>query len=174
MKELYCEQLGERPKPEGRTGQGWARILKGLQDQFDERVDKLHTVIEVHSCALRALKDSHLREVYIGFCAEDTAEFACSNSLVESIVYAPEEHPDFHKDLELYEQTSSSSFGSPCKDLPIPLILPRLQGCEGIVGYETGKLLQLLKLVAEAVAAAAAAVSAVDLQCSASQESHYR
>ena len=45
------------------------------------------------------------------------------------------------------------------------------------VGYETGKLLQLLKLVAEAVAAAAAAaaaVSAVDLQCSASQESHYR
>ena len=111
MKELYCEQLGERPKPEGRTGQGWARILKGLQDQFDERVDKLHTVIEVHSCALRALKDSHLREVYIGFCAEDTAEFACSNSLVESIVYAPEEHPDFHKDLELYEQTSSSSFG---------------------------------------------------------------
>jgi len=49
---------------------------------------------------------------------------------------------------------------------------------ENRVGYETGKLLQLLKLVAEAVAAAAAAaaaaVSAVDLQCSASQESHYR
>ena len=43
---------------------------------------------------------------------------------------------------------------------------------EDLVGYETGKLLQLLKLVAEAVAAAA--VSAVDLQCSASQESHYR
>ena len=60
------------------------------------------------------------------------------------------------------------SFRSPCKDLPIPLILPRLQGCEGIVGYETGKLLQLLKLVAEAVAAAAAAaVSAVDLHYSA-------
>ena len=42
--------------------------------------------------------------MYIGFCAADTAEYACSNSLVESIVYAPEEHPDFHKDLELYSK----------------------------------------------------------------------
>ena len=117
MKELYLEQLLARAKPKGRTEEGWARILKGVQDQFDERVDRLHTVIDVHSCALRALKDKHLREVYIGFCAEDVAEYACSNSLVESIVYAPEEHPDFYKDLELCEQTSSSSFG-PLRDAP--------------------------------------------------------
>ena len=67
----------------------------------------LHDVLDVHRAALRALRDSHLREVYIGFCAEDTAVFAVPDLLVENFVHATEEHDSFDRDLQLLDQTTA-------------------------------------------------------------------
>lgn len=116
MRELYLEQLLERKRPQGRTRQGWTRILKTAQDALEHRLAELNRVDEIHAFALRCIKDEHLREVYLSFCVESVSEFALPAETVRNFVFASEEHPNFHKDLELFEQTnlpaSSSSLAT--------------------------------------------------------------
>lgn len=112
VRELYLEQLLERQKPQGRTGQGWTRILKTSQDALEHRLAELNRVDEIHAFALRCIKDQHLREAYWSFCVEDISEYALPAETVHNFVFASEEHPNFHKDLELFEQTNSPAFSS--------------------------------------------------------------
>ena len=101
----YCGQRGR-----------WSRILKTAQDALENRLAELHCVDEIHAFALRCIKDDHLREVYLSFCVEDISEFALPAETVHNVVFSSEEHPNFHKDLELFEQsktpasTTSKSF----------------------------------------------------------------
>ena len=107
VRELYLEQLLQRERPQGRTGQGWSRILKTAQDALENRLAELHCVDEIHAFALRCIKDDHLREVYLSFCVEDISEFALPAETVHNVVFSSEERPNFHKDLELFEQSKT-------------------------------------------------------------------
>ena len=107
IRELYLEQLLQRERPVGRTPDGWCKILKTYQDALESRLSGLRTVDELHSFALRCLRDHHLREVYLGFCVEDSCEFALSEQTLQDFVRASEEHPNFDKDLELFEQSQA-------------------------------------------------------------------
>ena len=97
VRELYLEQLLQRERPQGRTGQGWSRILKTAQDALENRLAELHCVDEIHAFALRCIKDDHLREVYLSFCVEDISEFALPAETVHNVVFSSEEHPNFTK-----------------------------------------------------------------------------
>ena len=101
--ELYLQ----RERPVGRTPDGWYKILKTCQDALESRLVACTRVDELHSFALRCLRDHHLREVYLGFCVEDSCEFALSEQTLQDFVRASEEHPNFDKDLELFEQSQA-------------------------------------------------------------------
>ena len=103
VRELYLEQLLLRPRPEGRSAEGWQRILQGFQDSLEVKLKTLHHISDIHSFALRALRDSHLREVYIGFCAADTSEFSVPEDVVASCVFPTQESDLFEQDLELFK-----------------------------------------------------------------------
>ena len=90
---------------------GWVWILGGFQDALEAKLRTLHYICDIHSFALRALRDNHLREVYIGFCAEDTSEFSVPESLVASCVFPTQESDSFEQDCKLFE-TTSRVFGS--------------------------------------------------------------
>ena len=75
------------------------------------RLRTLHYICDIHSFALRALRDNHLREVYIGFCAADTSEYSVPESLVASCVFPTQESDSFEQDCKLFE-TTGRVFGS--------------------------------------------------------------
>ena len=120
VRELYLEQLLLRPRPEGRSAEGWQRILKGFQDALELKLQTLHYICDIHSFALRALRDSHLREVYIGFCAADTSEHSVPEDLVASCVFPERESELFEQDIGLLE-VSRGAFGS-LKEAPAETI----------------------------------------------------
>ena len=102
----------QRPQPDRRSAEGWQSILSGFQQALENRLENLHTPLELHSFALRCLKDNHLREVYLSFCVEDVSSAALTEEQVRKVVFAEQEHENFEADLKLFEQTQEPSASS--------------------------------------------------------------
>ncbi|CAE7692335.1 unnamed protein product [Symbiodinium sp. CCMP2592] len=96
---LYVEQLCERPRPEGRSGSSWDKILSTYRVAFERRLEELHTVECVWRFATKCLKKQHLREVFEAFAPEDVAENCISEELQQASLHPVEEGPNFERDL---------------------------------------------------------------------------
>ena len=119
---LYVEQLIERPRPEGRSGSSWDRILSTYRVAFEQRLEELHTVQEVWKFAIKCLQKQHLKEAFIAFAPEDVAESCISEEVQQASLHPVEESSAFERDLlassvELRELLSDSLHCSGPKSL---------------------------------------------------------
>ena len=96
---LYIEQLCERPRPEGRSGQSWSRILNTYQVSFETHLASLTTIEQVWKFGKRCLRREHLKEVFRRFGFEDIFESCISQSVQQESLHQSEERPLFEKDL---------------------------------------------------------------------------
>ena len=111
---LYVEQLIERPRPEGRSGSSWDRILSTYRVAFEQRLEELHTVQGVWQFALKCLQKQHLKEAFIAFAPEDVAASCVSEEVQQASLHPTEESSTFERDLlassvELRELLSDSA-----------------------------------------------------------------
>ena len=117
---LYVEQLIERPRPEGRSGSSWDRILSTYRVAFEQRLEELHTVQGVWQFALKCLQKQHLKEAFIAFAPEDVAESCISEEVQQASLHPTEESSTFERDLlassvELRELLSGDSASADCE-----------------------------------------------------------
>ena len=85
------------------------------------RVNQLDSVNDLFAFACRCLKDPDLNDAFRFFCFEDVHSHAISEELVHSCVYLEEEHPDFERDLALFEATTCFAGLRPGPTEPIEL-----------------------------------------------------
>ena len=105
--EFYFEQLLERPKPANRRDHSWAKNLEVVREACEHRLKSLNTVDEVLQFGSRCIKNTSLREAFIWHGCEAVWEAAVPWHLQESAVQPAAEHPNFERDIALFEQSLS-------------------------------------------------------------------
>ena len=119
--QLHLEQLLQRERPEGRSSEGWQKILSTAQSAVEARVQSIQSLQDLYTFACRCLKDSHLKDVFRSFVVEDVHDCAVSEEVVHSCLHPTEEHPRFEKDCELFEATHRFTGLRPSPTVPIEL-----------------------------------------------------
>ena len=125
--QLHLEQLLQREKPEGRSNEGWQRILSTAQSAVELRVQSIQSLQDLYAFACRSLKDQHLKDVFRSFVVEDVHDSAVSEEVVHSCLHPTEEHPRFEKDCELFEATRRFTGLRPSPTVPIEFTVEQPQ-----------------------------------------------
>ena len=84
---LYVEQLCERPRPSGRSGTSWDKILSTYRVSFENHLESLTTVEQVLQFGEKCLRKNYLKEAFRDFGLEDVWSTATPEHVKLAVVH---------------------------------------------------------------------------------------
>ena len=101
LADLYLDQLLRRPKPPGRSENGWGNIINTAIEAFRNRLESLHDIDSILRFALKSLKDQDDKECFLFFLVEDIGETCIPFEDQLAFVHAQSESISFERDLSV-------------------------------------------------------------------------
>ena len=112
LADLYLDQLLRRPKPKGRSENGWGNIINTAIEAFRNRLESLHDIESILKFALKCLKDQDDKECFLFFVVEDIGETCIPFEDQVAFVHSTSESLSFERDLSVplvFEQSLNPS-----------------------------------------------------------------
>ena len=101
LADLYLDQLLRRPKPPGRSENGWGNIINTAIEAFRNRLESLHDIDSILRFAFKSLKDQDDKDCFLFFLVEDIGETCLPFEDQVAFVHSKSESPSFERDLSV-------------------------------------------------------------------------